>query len=101
MEQLGATTADAVVFAGMGMGNMHPDYVPVVAELRGRGIPVVVASRVDEGPVIPTYGNGGAAELVENGVLMSSLNPFHTRILLSAAVAAGYSHDQLKSLFEN
>lgn len=93
--------ADAFVIAGMGMGNMHPGYVPVITELIRQGLPVVLSTRVPEGPIIPTYGKGGAGELVGLGVIVSQLNPFQSRIALAAGLAAGYSNEELRGLFQH
>ena len=83
--QVGDATR-GVVLAGMGEGNMPRDVRAALRELAQRGIPVVRASRLDEGLV------DREPEDAENGfVAARALNPQKARILLQLLAASGVS----------
>jgi L-asparaginase len=49
-----------------------------------------LSTRVPEGPVVPTYGNRGGADLVAVGALcLGSLPLFQARLLLALPLSAG------------
>lgn len=80
--------AGAVVLQALGIGNAGPGDTEAVAELVGRGIPVLITSRVAGGPVRPVYGNGGGSDLARNGaVFATDLSPWQARILAAVALA--------------
>ena len=79
-----AETTRGVVIAGVGEGNMPEAVRRVLAERAGRGLPVVRASRIDEGLVDrepEDDANGFAAA--------RALNPQKARILLQLLLASG------------
>lgn len=85
-----AAGARGVVLAGTGIGNANPVVVDAVVALLGRGMTVVLSTRVPEGPVVGVYGQGGGADLVAAGVpTASGLPATQLRILL----ALWLSHD--------
>jgi L-asparaginase len=57
----------------------------------GKGIPVVIASRVPNGRVLPNYGfDGGGKTLVDAGAVMGdNLTPQKARILLMLLLQNG------------
>lgn len=80
--------AQGVVLVGTGVGNAAPGFVESVARASRRGVPVVLASRVFDGPVTPVYGNGGGVDLVRAGaVAAGQLSPPQARILAAALIA--------------
>ncbi|MBX7501972.1 asparaginase [Qipengyuania sp. YG27] len=83
--QVGPETRGIVV-AGVGEGNMAEDARSVLVELAAQGIPVVRASRLDEGLV------DREPEDEANGfVAARALNPQKARILLQMLLAGGTS----------
>lgn len=80
-----AERSDAVVLVGTGAGNAAPGFAEQVAEATRAGTPVVLASRVFEGPVVPLYGNGGGVDLVRAGAVSAGeLGPSQARMLAAA-----------------
>lgn len=82
--------ASAIVLAGTGVGNAGPGYAEAVTDLTAANVPVILASRVLAGPVVPLYGNGGGVDLIAAGAESAGhLNPFQARIL-AAVLLAGH-----------
>ncbi|WP_072686950.1 asparaginase [Rhodococcus marinonascens] len=90
------TLLDAAVHAGSrgivleatGIGNANLAFVDGARECITNGIPVVVATRVAGGDIMPRYGNGGGADLAEVGALPAGLlRPAQARVLLASALA--------------
>lgn len=85
-----------VVIEGTGSGNVPAAMVPGIELARSAGLPVVLSSRVPEGPLAMTYGggaaHGGGYDLARLGVIPAPDLPGQkARILLM--VALGMSHD--------
>lgn len=79
--------ARAIVLQALGIGNASPDDTAAAARLVGRGIPVVVTSRVLAGPVRPVYGNGGGSDLERHGAIFAdTLSPWQARLLTTVAL---------------
>lgn len=93
----GRTVRDALthgpaglVYQGMGIGNASPGDAPALADAVRAGVPVLVTSRVQHGPVRPVYGNGGGRTLHDAGAIMAGdLTTAQARILLSVCLATG------------
>ena len=82
-----AAGARGVVVAAFGAGNATPPVVDAARRLLDRGVPVVVASRVGDGPVAGLYAGGGA-DLARAGALFAGdLSPWQARVLLAVALA--------------
>jgi L-asparaginase len=83
--------ARGIVVQALGMGNMNQPMFAAVKDAIGRGIPVVVASRVPEGRVLPNYGfEGGGRTLADAGAVMADdLSPQKARILLMLLLQDG------------
>ncbi|GAA2432026.1 hypothetical protein GCM10010191_52420 [Actinomadura vinacea] len=80
--------ARGVVIAGFGVGNATPETTAACLDLLREGVPVAVASRTGEGPVLGLYA-GASAELSAAGALFAGdLSPWQARLLLAASVAA-------------
>ena len=83
--------ARGVVVQGLGMGNVNQPMFAAIKDAVGRGVPVVVASRVPEGRVLPSYGfEGGGRTLADAGAVMADdLSPQKARILLMLLLQGG------------
>jgi len=93
--------AMGIVVEAMGQGNVPPGAVNGIARACEMGLPVVITSRCQAGPVRPYYSYQGAGkELHKLGCLFS---PYVTgpkaRIKLMLALAAGYSKEKLVEIF--
>jgi L-asparaginase len=76
--------AKGIVIQGLGWGNVNlPMFVAIKEEI-AKGVPVVIASRVPNGRVLPNYGwEGGGKTLEDAGAVMGNdLSPQKARILL-------------------
>lgn len=89
-----AAGAWGIVHAGVGMGNVHRDVRPALAEAATGGVVVVCASRVPCGPVPLTD------RLRRDGFLAAGgLNPQKARVLLQLALARGDRAAGIQKLF--
>ena len=88
--------ARGVVVQALGMGNMNQPMFAAIKDAIGRGVPVVVASRVPEGRVLPSYGfEGGGRTLADAGAVMAGdLSPQKARILLMLLLQEGGARDR-------
>ncbi|PRY12614.1 asparaginase [Kineococcus rhizosphaerae] len=91
-----AAGARGVVVQAMGAGNTPPAVTEAVLRACGAGVPVVVCSRVPEGPVAPVYGSGGSALQRGGAVLAGDLSPWQARTLLAVALA-DEPHDPVRA----
>lgn len=90
-----------VVLDAMGAGHVPASFAPVVSELLTE-IPVVLASRVDTGPVFArTYGfPGSEIDLHARGVISArNLSGLKARLLLMLALRAGWDRDRIAGVF--
>jgi L-asparaginase len=79
--------------------------VPVfeaVKEVIGKGIPVVISTRVWNGRVLPTYGfQGGGKTLQDTGAIFAdNLSPQKARILLMLGLQTTSKAQELQRLFD-
>jgi L-asparaginase len=76
--------AKGVVIEALGLGNVNQPMFAAIKGAIGKGIPVVITSRVPNGRVLPNYGfDGGGKTLVDAGAVMGDdLSPQKARILL-------------------
>lgn len=89
---------EGLVIAGVGLGHMSSKSQAAVEEARARGIPVVLASRVPTGRVVPLY--AADVELVALGcILPDNLTPQKARILLMLAMATAPEGADLQEYF--
>ena len=82
------TQLDGLVIAATGLGNISEKMYEGVKEVRERGIPVVISTRVYTGRAIPLYATkGGGTSLKDLGcVFADNLSPQKARILLMLAL---------------
>jgi L-asparaginase len=92
--------AAAIVLAGSGAGNAGPGFAEAVRNAVESGCQVVLSSRVPWGPIVPTYGNGGGADLVDAGAVPSGdLNPFQARILTALLLSLDTKSEDFRDVF--
>jgi L-asparaginase len=92
--------AGGIVLQGTGTGNVNKEMCAVVAEAVNLGVVVVTSTRVDAGPVVPLYGDGGGADLRAAGAIPSGLlRPSQSLILLSLLLRLGTPNDRIAEIF--
>lgn len=90
------TGANAVILAGTGVGNAGPGFTEVVQDAVRAGCPVVLCTRVPEGPVVPTHGSGGGRDLVQAGAIPAGdLKPPQARILAALLTSQPATPEQI------
>ena len=95
-----AVNAGGLVLEGTGLGNANPTVARAVGRLTAAGIAVVLSTRVQGGPVLGVYGNGGGHDLVAAGAVPAGfLRPAQARIQLLALLAAGAAPEEIRSAF--
>lgn len=78
------------VYQGIGIGNASPGDAAALADALQAGVPVLVTTRVQHGPVRPVYGNGGGRTLSDAGAVMAGdLTTAQARVLLAVCLADG------------
>ncbi|WP_169064598.1 asparaginase [Geodermatophilus dictyosporus] len=93
-----AAGARGLVLEATGAGNATPEICDAVAELSAAGLVVVLSTRVPEGPVAAIYGDGGGADLLDAGALLSGrTRPPQARIALAALLGV---HDDVAAVRE-
>jgi L-asparaginase len=96
-------TVKGLVIAGLGLGTVTGSMFDAIQEVRARGIPVVVSTRVLTGRVFPlSAAKGSALALKEIGcVLADNLSPQKARILLMLALTQPHDSRALQQYFDN
>jgi L-asparaginase len=76
--------AKGIVIEGLGWGNVNQPMFAAIKDALAKSVPVVIASRVPNGRVLPNYGfEGGGKTLVDAGAVMADdLSARKARILL-------------------
>ncbi|MDO4911127.1 MAG: asparaginase [Corynebacterium sp.] len=91
-----AAGVDGIVVPGKGSGNVSPE---MAAAMRRAPMPVVLCTRVPEGPVASIYGgDGGGATLAKHGIMSTNLRAPQARIALAMGLAAGLTGEELRAL---
>lgn len=92
---------DGLVVEASGVGNLSGRLYEALAEVRDRGIPVVISTRVHSGRTLPLYaGQGSGVSLREMGcVFADNLPPHKARVLLLAALTRTPDPDALQAVF--
>ena len=80
-----------IVVQALGWCNMNQPMFAAVKDAIANGVPVVIASRVPTGRVLPNYGfEGGGKTLADAGAVMADdLSPQKARILLMLLLQSG------------
>ena len=98
LRALAGAGARGLVLEATGAGNATPEIRDAVAELSAAGRVVVLSTRVPEGPVAAIYGDGGGADLLEAGAVLSGrLRPPQARIALAGLLGV---HDDVAAVRE-
>jgi L-asparaginase len=97
------TRPRGVVIEGSGAGNVYSEWTTAIAGAQAQNIPVVLVSRVIDGPVVPLYGGaGGGQSLRELGVIPGGdLSGQKARIALIFALGAGLSIEEIRDFFDH
>ncbi len=98
---LDVTEARGLVLEGTGAGNVPGLAMPGISVAVERGLPVVFATRVATGGVVPIYGGpGGGITIGELGAIgAGSLTAAKSRLLLMAALASAPDREGAAELF--
>jgi L-asparaginase len=86
------------VVAGLGLAHVSTPTLEALRKVRAAGIPVVVASRVSTGRIVPLYANN--IDLLEMGAVQAdNLSPWKARVLLMVAMTHTSNPDELRTYF--
>ena len=93
--------AKGIVIQALGWGNVNIPMSNAIKYAIGKGIPVVISTRVPSGRVLPVYGfEGGGKTLKDAGAIFADdLNPQKARLLLMLALQAGVKDTQALQKF--
>lgn len=94
--------AQGLVVVGYGCGNIHDELAPQLVEIRTKGVPIVMSTRVQDGSVFPAYGGPGGSKTLHSAgfVYHHDLSPFKARILLMLCIATfGQDIDKINECF--
>ncbi|MVO90752.1 asparaginase [Streptomyces sp. p1417] len=92
---------DSLVIAAFGVGHVPQRLVEALERLAAR-VPVVLASRIGNGPVLTgTYGfPGSEKDLISRGLIAAGdLGPYQARLLLHALLAQGADRESVAARF--
>jgi L-asparaginase len=97
-----AAGAKGIVIQALGWGNVNMALYEAVKAAIGRGVVVVISTRVQNGRVLPVYGFvGGGKSLKEAGaVFADNLSPQKARILLMLALQSTSSPAEIQKAFD-
>ncbi len=90
-------SADGLVFAGLGNGNLRPDWREALTWLASQGKAVVRASRVPNGTVIR---DGEVADSTHGFVAGEGLSPVQARVLLMLGLTQSREAGVLQGMFD-
>ncbi|MCC9308257.1 asparaginase [Kitasatospora sp. RB6PN24] len=97
-----ADACDGLVIAAFGVGHVPRDFVAVLQRTAAR-IPVVLASRIGNGPVLEaTYSfPGSEKDLLRRGLIRAGhLDPYKARLLLHVLLAQGRTSADIAGAFD-
>lgn len=94
--------AEGIVVEALGWGNVNEAMYEAIRDARGRGVPVVVATRVPHGRALPVYASkGGGKTLKELGAVFGGdLAPGKARVLLMLALTQTKEPAALQAYFD-
>jgi L-asparaginase len=95
--------AKGIVVQALGMGNMNESMFEGVKHALSKQVPVVIATRVHNGRVLPNYGfaGGGKTTFDAGAVMADDLSPAKARIMLMLLLQNGVSSkSQLQAAFD-
>ena len=93
---------DGLIVEASGLGNVSTAMHEAIVEVRERGIPVVISTRVHAGRTVPMYvGPGKGVTLRELGCVFSdNLSPHKARVLLLVALGHTSEPEALQAMFD-
>jgi L-asparaginase len=84
--------------AGLGLAHVSTPTLRALERVRAAGIPVVVASRVLTGRIVPLYANN--IDLLNMGAVQAdNLSPQKARVLLMVAMTHTTDTEELRAYF--
>jgi glutamin-(asparagin-)ase len=89
--------AKAIIHAGTGNGSVSGTLVPVLQELRGKGIQIIRSSHVNAGGFV--LRNGEQPDDKYDWIVAHDLNPQKARILATVALTATNDSKELQRIF--
>jgi L-asparaginase len=94
--------AKGIVVEALGWGNVNIPMYDQIVEAIGKGVPVVIATAVDRGRVLPVYGfKGGGKTLKEAGAIFADdLSARKARLLLMLALQTTSNPAEIQALFD-
>ena len=95
--------AKGIVVQALGMGNMNESMFEGVKYALSKRVPVVIATRVHNGRVLPNYGfvGGGKTTFEAGAVMADDLSPAKARIMLMLMLQSGVSSKtELQAAFD-
>lgn len=94
--------AKGIVIQALGWGNVNIPMFEAIKEAIGKGIPVVISTRVPNGRVLPVYGfqGGGKTTKDAGAIFADNLPPHKARILLMLALQKTANAAELQKLFD-
>jgi len=97
-----AAGAKAIVVQALGWGNVNIPMYEAIREAVAKKVAVIVSTRVQNGRVLPVYGNkGGGKTLKEAGAVMAdNLSPQKARILAMLLLQAGVKPEEMQKFFD-
>ena len=97
-----AAGAKGVVVQALGWGNVNVPMYEAIQEAVGKGVPVVISTRVPTGRVLPVYGfKGGGKTLKEAGAIFADdLSPQKARLVLMLALQTTSRAAEIQKLFD-
>ena len=92
-----------LIVEALGCGNVPPAVKEGIEYVRSRDIPVVLASRVHTGRVVPAYSYFGSARSMEASkiILGGELTGQKARIKLMLALGLTKDNEELRRFFDN
>ena len=88
-----------LVIEGFGLGHVTAGTLDAIKQVRARGIPVVLSTRVYTGRVVPLYARD--VETQQLGCIRAdNLSPYKARILLMLALTRTTSTEELQKYFD-
>ena len=95
-------SVQGLVISGLGLGGVTSSMFDAIQEVRSRGIPVVISTRVPTGRIFPlSASKGSALSLRQIGcVLADNLSPQKARILLMLALTVTHDAGALQPYFD-
>jgi L-asparaginase len=97
-----AAGAKGIVVQALGWGNVNVPMYEAIQEAIGKGVPVVVSTRVPTGRVLPVYGfKGGGKTLKDAGAIFADDLPAQkARLLLMLALQTTSKPADIQKLFD-